>query len=46
MFKSEYYTTWEEYKKEHPEIADENLKTQKIQNYEEEMYKYILNLFM
>jgi len=44
--KSEYYTTWEEYKEKNPIVADEGLKADKIQDYEEAMYKFIFGLFL
>lgn len=44
--KSEYYKTWEEYKEENPIVSDEGLKADKIQNYEDQMYKFIFSLFL
>ncbi|AKL95958.1 MULTISPECIES: hypothetical protein [Clostridium] len=46
QIKSEYYQTWEEYKAENPIVSDEGLKADKIQNYEELMYKFIFSLFL
>ncbi|MFZ7131034.1 MAG: hypothetical protein ACOWWR_01610 [Eubacteriales bacterium] len=44
--KSEYYQTWEEYKAAYPIVADEGLKADKIQSYEEMMYKFVFGLFL
>lgn len=46
MINTSYYTEWEDYKKEHPEIADDGLKADKIQNYEDAMFRFIMMLFM
>lgn len=46
MFESEYYTTWEKYQEEHLNASDNACKTEKIQNYEEEMFKFIMMLFL
>ncbi|MHC6178968.1 hypothetical protein ACYUJ6_03815 [Clostridium sp. JNZ X4-2] len=46
--KTEYYKTWEEYKTEHPEI-DEKLEGKmapKMQQYEEMMFIFVVNLLM
>lgn len=45
---TEYYKTWEEYKTEHPEI-DEKLGEKmapKMQQYEEMMFMFVMNLLM
>lgn len=43
-FKSQAYNDWEAYKKEHPEISD--IPSAKLlQNYEEDMTRFIIGLF-
>lgn len=46
MLKTEYYVDWKEYKKKNPVIADDGLKSEKIQNYEDAMFRFIMMLFM
>ena len=41
-----YYTTWEDYVKEHPEIANENYHADIMQAYEEGLYKFIIGLLI
>lgn len=45
---TKYYNTWEEYKAKHPEIDEklEKVMAPKIQQYEEMMFQFILNLLM
>ena len=45
---SKYYKTWDEYKKEHPELEGrpEHAIAPKIQKYEDVMFNFILGLLM
>lgn len=42
---SEYFTTWEEYKKERPQVEDIK-EAEIVQNYEEAIYRYVFQLFL
>lgn len=46
--KSKYYTTWEEYKKNHPELEDkpEAVVAPKIEKYEDVMFNFIIGLLL
>lgn len=46
--RSKYYTTWEEYKEKHPELADkpEEVVAPKIQKYEDLVFNFVLDLVM
>ncbi|SFG15940.1 hypothetical protein SAMN05660649_00921 [Desulfotomaculum arcticum] len=46
--KSKYYTTWEEYKENHPELEGkpEQAIAPKIQKYEDIMFNFILSLLL
>jgi len=48
VFCSKYYTSWEEYRKQHPELADkpEELVALKIQKYEDDLLNFFLGLLM
>lgn len=41
-----YYQTWEEYTQEHPEVADERYHTNILQDYEDDLYKFIIGLLI
>lgn len=45
---SKYYLTWEEYKQQHPELADkpEAVIAPKIQRYEDVIFNFIIGLLM
>jgi len=45
---SKYYTTWEEYKKLHPELEGrpQELIAVKIQKYEDIMFNFVMSLLM
>ena len=43
--RSEYYTDWKEYIEKHPEI-EQMEGAKEIQNYEEQIYRYIFSLFL
>lgn len=42
---SEYYTTWENYVKEHPQL-EEIPEAESIQAYEEAIYRFVFQLFL
>lgn len=42
---SEYYVNWEDYVKKHPKL-EEIEGAKEIQNYEEQIYRYIFSLFL
>ncbi len=42
---SEYYTTWEKYVEEHPEL-ESIPEAEAIQNYEEAIYRFVFQLFL
>ncbi|NLN97463.1 MAG: hypothetical protein GX127_03580 [Eubacteriaceae bacterium] len=44
--KSEYFKTWEDYVETHPELNDIESAEAGIQPYEEEMYAFIMKLFL
>lgn len=41
-----YYTTWEDYIKAHPEVADKDFHANILQTYEEGLYKFIIGLLI
>ncbi|MEG1331910.1 MAG: hypothetical protein RSC97_10790 [Eubacterium sp.] len=43
--KSEYFTTWEEYLKNHPQL-EEIKEAEIVQDYEEAMYRFAFQLFL
>jgi len=46
--KSKYYTTWEEYRENHPELEGkpEQVIEQKIQKYEDIVFNFIISLLL
>lgn len=42
---SEYYTTWEEYVKELPQL-EEIAEAEVVQSYEEAIYRFVFQLFL
>lgn len=41
-----YYQTWEEYTEEYPELKNENYHADILQDYEEDLYKFIIGLLI
>jgi len=43
---SEYFKTWEDYVETHPQLKDIEAAEDNIQPYEEQMYAFVMKLFL
>jgi len=48
MITSEYYQSWEDYKKDHPELEDKpwEIIGPKLEKYEDQLFQFVFNLLL